>query len=173
MIKHLMSVGQDELREELSLLVSLNRAIVNFSHIHGPGLQAKFPKTFFLDQAFCNQIGFKREDDRMILGLPSQEFDLDVFGAFSRAQLFSGFVVTPYEYLFLPMRAGNHETRQSNLVALALPFPRTLLAELAELGRLTVAKMDKKNRYSGEGTLTNTSFDIEVRRDKTLFWENM
>jgi hypothetical protein len=171
MIKHLVGIGQEELREELSLLARLNRAILNFSPRHGPGIQAKYKKTFFIDQAFCSQMGFHVDEDSMIVGLPSQEFDLDVFDAFSKIQSSCGFLVHPMEYLFLVTRAGELDTRASNVIAFALPLPRDYHHHLASIGKVTFVKMAANNSFSPTNATSETSFVIEVRKDKTMFWE--
>ncbi|WP_138437882.1 hypothetical protein [Marinobacter shengliensis] len=171
MIKHLIEVGQEELREELSLLVRLNRAILNFHPRHSRTISARYKNTFFLDQAFCNQLGFYSDDDAMVIGLPAPEFDLDVYDAFSKIQTCCGFLVHPLEYLFLVTHAGNQEARQTNTIAIALPLPRALHDNLAQIGKITFAKMNEGNRFDATGALTDASFEIEVRRDRNTFWE--
>lgn len=171
MIKHLVELGQEQLREELSLLVSLNRAILNFSPMHGKEIQKRYRKTFFLDKAFCNSLGMTVTDDSMVVGLPSQQYDLDVYEAFSRIQSACGFIVHPMEYVYLVMRAGTDETRDRNIVALALPFPRTLHDRLADIGRLTFVRMNEDKSFSSATAEETDSFEIEVRRDKKMFWE--
>lgn len=171
MIKHLIEVGQEELREELTLLVRLNRAILNFHPRHSRTISARYKNTFFLDQAFCNQLGFHADEDSMVIGLPSPEYDLDIYDAFSKVQTCCGFLVHPLEYLFLVMHAGNQETRKTNTIALALPFPRALHDDLARIGKITFSKMGKGHRFDATGAVTDSSFEVEVRRDKNMFWE--
>jgi len=171
MINHFVGTGQDELREELSLLVQLYRSFLNFSPRHGRGIMTRYKKTFFLDRAFCNQLGFVAGDEEFIVGLPSQKYDVDVYESFSKVQACSGFLVHPMEYLFLVMHAGNEDARQSNTIAIALPFPRTLHEKLAHIGRVTFVRMNDHNEYLGSHAETGDSFEVEVRKDKTMFWE--
>lgn len=171
MIKHLVSIGQEELREELALLARMNRAILNFSPRHGASIKARYKRTFFLDQAFCNQLGFHVDEDDMVVGLPSQDYDLDVFDAFSKIQSSCGFLVHPLEYLFLVTRAGDLDARDSNIIAIALPLPKSFHDDLARIGKITFVKMNHQKKFSSVGATTETSFVIEVRRDKKMFWE--
>jgi hypothetical protein len=171
MIKHLVSIGQEELREELALLARLNRAVLNFSPRHGASINARYKRTFFLDQAFCSQLGFHADEDDIVVGLPSQEYDMDVFDAFSKIQSSCGFLVHPLEYLFLVTRAGDLEARESNIIAIALPLPKSFHDNLARIGKITFVKMNYQNKFSPVGATTETSFVIEVRRDKKMFWE--
>jgi len=171
MIKHLVGVGQEQLREELSLLVNLKRAILNFSPRHGAGIQKRYKKTFFLDKAFCNSLGMVVKDDAIVIGLPSHRYDVNVFDTFSRIQSACGFIVHPMEYIYLVMRAGTDDTRDRNIISVALPFPRTLHDKLADIGRLTFVRMTEDMEFSSVTAEEADSFEIEIRRDKRMFWE--